>query len=195
MKVPIVLFVLSLSSMALFWTSPDLYLLAVLAAVASAVLLVMAGAKRKVPDRQKVPKQRVIVDGSNVMYWHNNTPQLATVVAVLQHLTDVGLTPGVIFDANAGYLLEDRYLHDHAFAKRLGLSTDVVMVVPKGVQADGYILKSARDLGARVVSNDRFRDWAAEYPEVAQRGHVISGAWRDGEIWLDLAAARVAVDA
>ena len=39
---------------------------------------------------------------------------------------------------------------------------NAVMVAPKGQPADPHILFVARDLGARIVSNDRFRDWAGE---------------------------------
>jgi hypothetical protein len=43
-----------------------------------------------------------------------------------------------------------------------------------------------RELGACIISNDRFRDWADTYPEVAKQGHVIAGGYRDGQVWLAL---------
>ena len=180
MKVPVILFLLSLLGMAASRDQPDLFLLAVVSTVASVVLLLLAAPKALV----RRPKWAVI-DGSNVMYWDGETPRIETVQAVVARLIQQGFTPGVMFDANAGYLLEDRYLHDGAFAKRLGLSQDRVMVVPKGVQADSYILKAARDMGAVIVTNDRFRDWAEEYPEVAQDGYLIKGGYRDGALWLE----------
>jgi hypothetical protein len=61
-----------------------------------------------------------------------------------------------------------------------------VMVVAKGVQADGFILQSARDLQARIVSNDRFRDWQDTFPEVASAGYLVQGGYREGRLWLDL---------
>ena len=45
---------------------------------------------------------------------------------------------------------------------------------------------AARDLGARIVSNDRYRDWAADHPEVATPGHLVRGGYREGALWLDL---------
>jgi hypothetical protein len=60
------------------------------------------------------------------------------------------------------------------------------MVMYKGVQADGYILKSAQDLRARVVTNDRFRDWQDEYPEVLVSGYLVQGGFREGKLWLDI---------
>lgn len=60
------------------------------------------------------------------------------------------------------------------------------MVVNKGEPADPMILKMARDMGAIVITNDRFRDWAIDFPEVRTRGHLVRGGYRDGTLRLDL---------
>lgn len=183
---------MSLGGMAAAWAVPDLVLLAGLCALASLVLLLLAW--RRSPQkglfRKKQPKPAekwIVVDGSNVMYWNDNTPKLETVLAVVKHLIAKGYAPGVMFDANAGYLLGGRYMHDGAMGRGLGLPKDRVMVVPKGVPADPYILNAAQDLGAQIVTNDRYRDWVGDHPEVAQAGHLIKGGFRDGVLWLDLA--------
>jgi hypothetical protein len=165
-------------------------------------LLVLVGTLRRVP-RRKVARRKVasrkawiVVDGSNVMHWQDETPRIATVQAVVQELTRRGFAPGVVFDANAGYKLEGRYLGPRDLARRLGLPEDQVMVVPKGTPADPWLLSAARQFGARVVSRDRFRDWAADHPEVNQPGFLIRGGYRDsGALWLDdsLAGAERAV--
>lgn len=36
-----------------------------------------------------------------------------------------------------------------------------------------------------MVSNDRYRDWAGEYPELTRPGQLIRGGYRDGALWLD----------
>lgn len=137
--------------------------------------------------RKQTPPKYVVVDGSNVMHWKDNVPQIESVRAVVDKLTAAGYAPGVVFDANAGHKLMGKYKHDHAFGKLLGLPHDRVMVVAKGTPADPVILASARELGARIVSNDRFRDWAETHPEVSVPGHVIAGGYRDGQVWLDMA--------
>lgn len=137
--------------------------------------------------RQQAPPKYVVVDGSNVMHWKDNVPQIDSVRAVVDKLTAAGYAPGVVFDANAGYKLMGKYKHDHALGKLLGLPGDRVMVVAKGTPADPVILASAKALGARIVSNDRFRDWAEMHPEVSLPGHVIAGGYRDGQVWLDMA--------
>jgi hypothetical protein len=142
--------------------------------------------RRRLGQAEGAKPNWVVVDGSNVMHWQDGVPQIATVRAVVEKLKAAGYTPGVVFDANAGYKLVGKYKHDTALGKMLGLPGDRVMVVPKGTPADPMILESARSLGARVVSNDRYRDWAETHPEVTTPGHVIAGGYRDGQLWLGL---------
>ena len=153
------------------------------APLALAAAFVLFRASRKAPA---APKRWVVIDGSNVMHWRGNTADIDVVREVLGVLSARGFTSGVAFDANAGYLIEGRYLGERAFSRILGLPVDRVLVVGKGTPADPAILGAARDLGARIVTNDRYRDWAADYPEVARPGHLVRGGFRDGALWLGL---------
>lgn len=137
------------------------------------------------PGRGALGKRRqIIVDGSNVMYWKDGEPRLDSVIEVVVKLRKQGYTPGVIFDANAGYLLMGKFRDHAAMAALLGMPKKRVMVVPKGTQADGFILRAAQELGAQVVSNDQFRDWAEAFPEVRTPGHIIQGRYQQGDIKL-----------
>ena len=190
MLVPLFLFLLSLICVGTSLTVPgwaDLAPLAGLSAFASLILLIAALLRAE--PRRAAPQRKVIVDGSNVMYWKDDTPQIDTVREVLDRLAALGFTPGIIFDANAGHLLAGRYLHHAAFAGLLGLAEDRVMVVDKGTPADAAILAAARDLGARIVSNDRYRDWLDQHPEVGRPGALIRGGFADGALWLALEEA------
>ncbi len=162
--------------------------LAVLAALLGLIALVgllrLLRRKAGLPPRPVLPY--ILVDGSNVMHWKDEKPDLSSVLAVVRMLEAQGFAPGVVFDANAGWKLENRYLHERDFAKLLHLPKGQIFVVPKGTQADPYLLSAARDHGAKVVSRDRFRDWAAEYPEVVKPGFLVRGGYRNsGELWLD----------
>lgn len=128
----------------------------------------------------------VIIDGSNVMHWKTGTPDLASVRLVIEALISKGFSPGVVFDANAGYLLTGKYQHDKSLSRALGLPENRVMVVPKGTPADPQILAAARDMQARIVTNDRFRDWAGDYPEIRNPGHLIRGDIKNGRVELQL---------
>jgi len=137
--------------------------------------------------RERKARRWIVVDGSNVMHWKDNTPDLASVKAVVAGLRRRGYTPGVVFDANAGYKLAGHYQDDAVLARLLGLPEERVLVVPKGTPADPFILATARDLDAPIVTNDRYRDWLETYPEAARPGRLVGGGWRDGRLRLDLA--------
>ncbi len=204
MRWPAILFVLSVLALAgtILPGYSDLVLLAGPSALASLFLIILAffrPGRTRVDPAARVPArsvfrhlfarfrpQHIIVDGSNVMHWKDGVADITTLRIVLDRLTQLGFTPGVIFDANAGYKINGNYQHDGAMGRLLGLPADQVMVVAKGNPADPTILAAARDLGARVVSNDRFRQWTKGHPEVAKPGHLVRGGFRNGELWLDL---------
>ena len=155
---PIILLVLSLAGTVgalIFPGFRDLLLLAGPCALASLVLLLTAYRRRRI-RRARGTQSWIVVDGSNVMHWKGGTPAIGTVREVVDRLTALGFVPGVMFDANAGYKLNGKYQHDGTLGELLGLPQDRVMVVPKGAPADPTILAAARDLGARIVTNDRF---------------------------------------
>lgn len=134
--------------------------------------------------RRQTTRRVVLIDGSNVMHWKNGAPDIAIVRKVARALMESGYRVAVIFDANAGYKLAGRYMNEAALAKHLGLTPRQVMVSPKGQPADGFLLRAARDMNAPIVSNDRFRDWQSDFPEVAAPGRVIHGGYRDGAPYL-----------
>lgn len=142
-------------------------------------------ARKPIGGKSSAPARWLVVDGSNVMHWKDEVAQIATVREVVQALTARGYSPGVVFDANAGYKISGRYQDDAEIARQLGLTEDRVLVVPKGTQADPFLLSTARELGARVVTNDRFRDWTDAHPEVREPGHLMRGGYRDGKLWLE----------
>lgn len=128
----------------------------------------------------------VLIDGSNVMHWNGGEPQLATVLEVMAALRLRGFRMGVVFDANAGYRLGGRHMDDAHMARLLGLPEQRVLVAPKGTPADPILLQTARDLRARIVSNDRYRDWQASHPELEVPGYLIRGYYREGRLALEL---------
>jgi hypothetical protein len=198
MRVPSFLFLLSLAGVAVAFALPgmsDLILIAGPSCLASLWLLFRAARARpevapertvRRPARARKDPAWIVIDGSNVMHWGGDSPCIEPVREVVTHLEGLGFTPGVIFDANAGHLLRGRYCHDHVMGKMVGLPPERVMVVDKGTPADPTILQEARDLNARVVTNDRYRDWAERFPDIRRPGFLVRGGFRKGRIWLDL---------
>lgn len=181
MLVPLILFFLSAAAgLAAVVAVPDDRLML----IAVAVLLGGAGLGLLIRRFARPLGKVIIVDGSNVLHW-GGAPALATVAAVVADLTERGLRPVVWFDANAGYLVADRYLGPASFARRLSLPTHQVFVAPKGTPADPLILEDASAFEAQVVTNDRYRDWAATHPVAAERGRMIRGRVEGQGVELD----------
>ena len=155
-------------------------------ALLAVLLLVRAATRRRKPTR------RVLLDGSNVMFWSGNEADITIVRDVAQALTGHGYDVGVIFDANAGYQIVDRYMDEAKLARALGLKKRQVMVSPKGEPADGFLLMAARDMDAPIVTNDRFRDWQDQFPECAEPGRLIHGNWVNGAPQLRLSKGKLA---
>ena len=122
----------------------------------------------RVEPRGVAAPKWVIVDGSNVMHWKDDTPQIETLREVLDRLAALGFSPGVVFDANAGHLLAGRYLHHAAFAELLGLAEDRVMVVNKGTPADAQA-RAIEEIRRACQTDDAKAVWAnqgAEFPNL-----------------------------
>jgi len=128
----------------------------------------------------------IAVDGSNVLYWQDETPSLQTVRLVVDALKRRGMKPVVWFDANVGYLVGDRYLGPSPLARSFGLSVRQVIVAPKGTPADPMVIEGARSLNARIVSKDRFRDWQDQFPEVRDADSFLRGSIENGALRLDV---------
>ncbi len=175
MVIPILLFLaaLGLAVVALLseGLGSDWLLLAFVTECAALILLVRAWRGRS----------WIVLDGSNVMYWLDETPRLDMVRFAIEAAEGRGYRPRVWFDANVGYLVGDGYLGPAALARRLGVSKGQVFVAPRGTPADPLLLKDAVARKARVITNDRFRDWAGEIPQVREEGFLIAPKMRDGE--------------
>jgi hypothetical protein len=159
-------------------------LVALLVLIALLVGALLPLLRRRPPSRPRKVERAILIDGSNVIHWQDNTPQLEPLLQVVRDVSGRGLKPGVVFDANVGYKLTGRFLGERDLSRILSLPRDQIYVVPKGTQADPYLLDTARHLKAQIVTNDRFRDWVDSYPEVAEPGTLIRGGMRDGRVWL-----------
>ncbi|MFD3189750.1 hypothetical protein ACFMPD_05680 [Sedimentitalea sp. HM32M-2] len=183
MPVPFVVFLISLAGLAGSILIPGplsgvLFPFFAVCLLAATILILIARRRRQ--------ERFIVVDGSNVMHWQDGQARIETVRKVLQELSRQGYVPVVWFDANAGYKIGQRYLGPHALAKALGISARQVFVAPKGTPADPLLLAAATHLQARVVTNDRFRDWVSEHPQIEDDGFLIFGAMRQGEVRMRL---------
>ncbi|WP_272003896.1 NYN domain-containing protein [Roseovarius sp. ZX-A-9] len=167
--------------------TPEMIAGGVCALLALAILIVLRRILRKPHHRiRRNPRRWIVVDGSNVMFWDGNEPKAETLRRVVGYLAEQGFTAVVWFDANVGYKLSERYRGSDWLARQLGIPESRVLVAVKGQPADPLVLDGARQLGARVVTNDRFRDWVDEFPEIVEPGHLVQGRLQNGQVQLEL---------
>jgi len=106
----------------------------------------------------------VLVDGSNVAHsTEGECPQLANIIAVRQKLAEEGREPIVVVDASLRHQIDDRAGYEQL------VDEGIVRQAPAGTDADYFLLSFARELDARIVSNDRFRDRLKQFPESIDR--------------------------
>ncbi len=171
---------------------PDLAFVAALAAVAAGVLLARAWLGGRTGRPLRLSRKQIVVDGSNVLYWVDNSPDPATLTLVLTALKAQGYAPVVWFDANAGHLIAGRYLNAGGMARELGLPPSAVHVARSGTPADPMILSMATREGLRIVTNDRYRDWHDAFPQLGWGGLLMPGRIKDGTAVFDPAPTAAA---
>jgi len=106
----------------------------------------------------------VLVDGSNVAHSsEGDQALLANIVAVCDKLREEGYEPLVLVDAALRHQIDDRAGYERM------VDAGAIRQAPAGTDADYFILAFARELDARIVSNDRFRDREKAFPEARDR--------------------------
>ena len=107
---------------------------------------------------------KVVVDASNVAHYVKNQkgqPKIANILAAVKALEESEDEFVIIADASLRHDIDDK----DRFLKLL--ESDNVEEVPAGNDADHFILEIATNEKAKVLSNDKFRDYAAEFKNVS----------------------------
>ena len=111
----------------------------------------------------RAPPTRAIVDGSNVAHsTEGERPRLKNILLVRDKLKEEGMEPILVVDAALRHRIDDS-----AGLERL-VDDGVIKQAPAGTDADYFILSFARELDAAIVSNDRFKDRIASFPEAEE---------------------------
>ncbi|HEY0809526.1 MAG TPA: hypothetical protein VGD49_05155 [Longimicrobiales bacterium] len=113
---------------------------------------------------EAVETRTVIIDGSNVAHsTEGEKAMLENIRVVRAKLIQEGYDPVVLADAALRHQIDDEpgleQLVEHGTIKQ----------APAGTDADYFILSFARELGANIVSNDRFKDRVQAFPEIKKR--------------------------
>ena len=111
-------------------------------------------------------KEPIVVDGANVAYAEmskEGDPRVSNLVDMRRYLQQAGYTPIIIVDASVRYEIDD--------PKQLEalLDRQAVRQAPSDTDADFFILETAKQHNAKIVTNDKFDQFRDEYPWIEER--------------------------
>ena len=105
-----------------------------------------------------------IIDGSNVAHsTEGGSARLANIRLIMEKLQEEGFNPVVFADAALRHQIDDEESYEAL------VDDGTIRQSPAGTDADYFILSFAEELDAVVVSNDRFRDREAAFPNFGSR--------------------------
>lgn len=105
-----------------------------------------------------------LIDGSNVAHaTEGEKPKLENIRLVRERLEEQGYETVIVVDAALRHQIDERDAYEAM------VDDGSIRQAPAGTDADFFILSFARELGATIVSNDRFKDRAEAFPEARER--------------------------
>ena len=108
-------------------------------------------------------KQFAVVDGANVAYLERSDegkPRVSNLTAVREALLDKGYQSIIIVDASLKYEVDEPQKLESLIEEQ------IVRQTPAGTDADYFILKTAAELDALVISNDEYEQYRDQYPRI-----------------------------
>jgi hypothetical protein len=136
-----------------------------------------------IPASPFYPTAEIAVDGSNALFGDGaaTKPKLVNLKLVVRELKKAGWKPVVFVDASRKYDV------DKPSKLRVMIKVGRVREVQARTPADYWILKYATEHRCRVLSNDRFADWAERFPIVNERDRFVRFRMHDGTVdfWSD----------
>ena len=108
----------------------------------------------------------VVIDGANVAYEERSAggkPKLSNLLKVRREMEERGFEAVILVDASLKYDIDDPEQLEAL------IRAQHVRQVPAGTDADYFIIQFADQLDAVVVTNDRYRDYAEQYPWIPER--------------------------
>lgn len=107
-----------------------------------------------------------VVDGANVAYEEKSkagSPKVGNIVAVNQTLKLKGYDPIIIIDASLKHEVDD----PDQLEVLIGNGT--IRQAPAGTDADYFLIRTADEHKALIVTNDRYQNYEEQYPWIKER--------------------------
>lgn len=125
-------------------------------------------------------KRIAVVDGANVAYSEisqKGDPKVANILAVRTVLEKKGYEPIVIADASLVYEIDDRPQLEAL------IDDQVVRQVPAETDADYFIIETAREHDALIISNDQYESYRKDNPWIDQRRVPVMILYGNAELY------------
>jgi len=107
---------------------------------------------------------KALIDASNVAHSsEGGEGRLRNIELVVEKIREDGFEPIVVADAALRHQIDNSARYEQM------IEAGKIHQAPAGTDADYFILSFARELGAKIVSNDRFRDRLESFPDARDR--------------------------
>lgn len=107
-----------------------------------------------------------VVDGANIAYIeqsHKGDPKVSSILAVRTALAKRGYEPIIIVDASLIYEIDDKPQLEAL------IQDQAVRQVPAGTDADYFVIETAEEYKAIIVSNDQYEPYLKQNPWIEKR--------------------------
>jgi hypothetical protein len=111
-------------------------------------------------------KEKAIIDGSNVVYLQApqvRRPNIKNISAIARAVEASGREPIIVIDPSIRSVLADADEFERL------MSDPRIMTVPPGQETSRFVLETARELDAVMVSNNTYVEYYEDYPWIEQR--------------------------
>ncbi|MEH6648024.1 hypothetical protein [Sulfitobacter sp.] len=118
---------------------------------------------------------QILVDGSNVLFWQGGQANRTVPAHVVQALCARRFAPRAYFDNSISRHITSAELDAVAALAE-------VIIAPRGTPADAMLLADCADGRLQIVSNDRFRTWRGQYPDLRNSTLVTGSIGKGGRV-------------
>ncbi len=118
---------------------------------------------------------KILVDGSNVLFWRAGQPDPEAPMQVFRALVARRYTPVIYFDHSI-----HRYLGQGELERLAGQTSPII--VPRGTSADGALLEACDQGRFQIVSGDRYQAWRGQFPNLRGRWLVTGRIEKGGRV-------------
>src|ERR1044072_6513928 len=111
-------------------------------------------------------KEVIVIDGANVAYEERSAggkPKLSNLLRVRGELEERGLEAVIIVDASLKFDIDDQSQREAL------IQSQQARQVPAVTEAGYVIIQFVEQFNARVVTNDRYKDYLDQYPWITDR--------------------------